>query len=285
MEKLHTLSAICSMAAALTIGAASAAPAPASGLSSSSALADAVEFRAQVTAKAQALLSSEMPGEVSAVAFRDGERFKAGDVLVEYDCALPKARLLRAEAAASAAEGRWRSARELRKLNSISTADYEEARANVGIAAAEAKADSIQTGSARKARAERIQVGRCSIKAPFSGIVGETYVRPHEYVGEGQKLLTLYEVSAFEVEAILPAAALKVLRIGSRLTLTLDDTGAVYPVTVSRIAGSVDPVSQSVKVTGELQLPKREKAAGDAGAAALPLLPGMSGRVAWSPAP
>ncbi|WP_337387780.1 HlyD family efflux transporter periplasmic adaptor subunit, partial [Sutterella wadsworthensis] len=117
------------------------------------------------------------------------------------------------------------------------------------------------------------------------GMVGETYVRPHEYVGEGQKLLTIYEVSAFEVEAILPAAALKVLRIGSRLTLTLDDTGAVYPVTVSRIAGSVDPVSQSVKVTGELQLPKREKAAGDAGAAALPLLPGMSGRVAWSPAP
>lgn len=272
MEKLHTLSVICSMAAALTIGAASAAPAPAAGLSSSSALADAVEFRAQVTAKAQALLSSEMPGEVSAVAFRDGERFKAGDVLVEYDCALPKARLLRAEAAATAAEGRWRSARELRKLNSISTADYEEARANVGIAAAEAKA-------------ERIQVGRCSIKAPFSGIVGETYVRPHEYVGEGQKLLTIYEVSAFEVEAILPAAALKVLRIGSRLTLTLDDTGAVYPVTVSRIAGSVDPVSQSVKVTGELQLPKREKTAGDAGAAALPLLPGMSGRVAWSPAP
>lgn len=106
MEKLHTLSVICSMAAALTIGAASAAPAPAAGLSSSSALADAVEFRAQVTAKAQALLSSEMPGEVSTVAFRDGERFKAGDVLVEYDCALPKARLLRAEAAASAAEGR-----------------------------------------------------------------------------------------------------------------------------------------------------------------------------------
>ena len=66
---------------------------------------------------------------------------------------------------------------------------------------------------------------------------------------------------------------------------TGDDTGAVYPVTVSRIAGSVDPVSQSVKVTGELQLPKREKTAGDAGAAALPLLPGMSGRVAWSPAP
>lgn len=137
-----------------------------------------------------------MPGEVSAVAFRDGERFKAGDVLVEYDCALPKARLLRAEAAASAAEGRWRSARELRKLNSISTADYEEARANVGIAAAEAKA-------------ERIQVGRCSIKAPFSGMVGETYVRPHEYVGEGQKLLTIYEVSAFEVEAILPGGGIE----------------------------------------------------------------------------
>lgn len=90
MEKLHTLSVICSMAAALTIGAASAAPAPAAGLSSSSALADAVEFRAQVTAKAQALLSSEMPGEVSAVAFRDGERFKAGDGLSNTTVHFPR---------------------------------------------------------------------------------------------------------------------------------------------------------------------------------------------------
>lgn len=69
------------------------------------------------------------------------------------------------------------------------------------------------------------------------------------------KLLTIYEVSAFEV-GDPPAAALKVSRIGSRLTLTLDDTGAVYPVTVSRIAGSVDPVSQSVKVTGDSSTPK-----------------------------
>ena len=61
MEKLHTLSVICSMAAALTIGAASAAPAPAAGLSSSSALADAVEFRAQVTAKAQGSFRVKCP--------------------------------------------------------------------------------------------------------------------------------------------------------------------------------------------------------------------------------
>ena len=75
MEKLHTLSAICSMAAALTIGAASLRRPLRQGFRAHQHWLDAVEFRAQVTAKAQALLSSEMPGEVSAVAFRDGERF------------------------------------------------------------------------------------------------------------------------------------------------------------------------------------------------------------------
>ena len=255
-------------------GAASGAPdagfaasAPAPSASSVASSASAVQFRAQVTAKAQALLSAEMAGEVAEARFRDGEAFKAGDVLVEYDCALPRARLARAEAAVSAAEGRWRSARDLKRLNSISAADYEEARAGAGMARAEAEA-------------ERIQVSRCRIRAPFAGVVGEAYVRPHEYVGEGQKLLSIYDVSSFEVEAILPAAALKALRIGSALTITLDDTGDVYPVRVVRIAGSVDPVSQSVKVTGELIRP--EKTGADAKKARV-LLPGMSGTVAWSP--
>ena len=215
-------------------GAASGAPdagfaasAPAPSASSVASSASAVQFRAQVTAKAQALLSAEMAGEVAEARFRDGEAFKAGDVLVEYDCALPRARLARAEA-----------------------------------------------------EAERIQVSRCRIRAPFAGVVGEAYVRPHEYVGEGQKLLSIYDVSSFEVEAILPAAALKALRIGSALTITLDDTGDVYPVRVVRIAGSVDPVSQSVKVTGELI--RSEKTGADAKKARV-LLPGMSGTVAWSP--
>lgn len=277
MKALETFAATAAAAVLILPGAASAAPA-AAGLASpapvaSGAAQSAVQFRAQVTAKAQALLSAEMAGEVSEARFRDGEAFKKGDVLVQYECALPKARLARAEAALSAAEGRWRSARDLKRLNSISAADYEEARAGAGMARAEAEA-------------ERIQVSRCSIHAPFAGVVGESYVRPHEYVGEGQKLLSIYDVSAFEVEAILPAAALKVLRIGSALTITLEDTGDAYPVRIVRIAGSVDPVSQSVKVTGELIRSENEAKAskGSAGAkSAHPLLPGMSGTVAWSP--
>ena len=236
--------------------------------------AAAVEFRAQLVAKAQAVLSSERSGKIVKVGFRDGDRFQKGDVLLEYDCALPKARLARAEAALSAANGRWKNASELRKLHSISAADFEEARAGAGMARAEMEA-------------ERIEVGRCRIEAPFSGVVGEAFVRAHEYVGEGQKLLTIYDVSSFDAEAILPAAALKALRIGTMLEIALDDTGAVYPLRVSRIAGSVDPVSQSVKVTGELIRPAGEaeqtKEKTSAENIPLPVLPGMSGSIRWSP--
>ncbi|HKI82564.1 MAG TPA: biotin/lipoyl-binding protein [Pseudodesulfovibrio sp.] len=148
--------------------------------------------RAQLVAIRQAVISSELAGKIITLRFREGERFKKGDTLASYDSALSRARLDRAVQAEAAARKRLEIAKDLRKLNSISVSDYEQARSDVALAEAET-------------RAERVMVNRCRITAPFSGRVGETYTHEAEYVGEGTRLLSVYDDSAFEIETILPS--------------------------------------------------------------------------------
>ena len=215
--------------------------------------------RAQLVAINQAVISSELAGRITSVRFREGERFNKGDVLIAFDSTLFKARFDRAAQAESAAAKKYGVARDLNKLGSISTGDYEQARSGLGVAAAET-------------RVERVMMDRCNITAPFSGRIGETFVRAAEHVSEGTKLLTIYDDSAFEVETIVPSGWLAWLRPGYALTIAVDETGGRYAATVSRIAGVVDPVSQSVKIVALLA--NEAPAEGQA-----PLMPGMSGTI------
>ncbi len=265
MRKLSQLTSVLGLGLVLVAGLTGAGQACAQDatLMTAPAGVNQARFRAQVTSIAKATVSSEFAGKIEKVHFREGERFKKGEALVTYDCSVARARLARAQAGQEAANGKFKAARELKALNSISVIDFEEARAALLVARAEAQEQAIQ-------------VERCTIKAPFTGLVGETFVRAHEYVGEGQKLLTIFDDSSFEVETILPSSALKFLKIGTKLQLKVDETGGVYPVEITRIAGSVDPVSQSIQATGRLLLPKTiDKKT------ALPLLPGMSGAVSF----
>lgn len=219
--------------------------------------------RAQLVAVRHAVISSELAAKISSLPVREGQAFRKGDTLVAYDCSLHRARLERAAQAESAAREKLKVAEQLDQLGSISQADLVQARAAVSVAQAESGV-------------ERVMVRRCTISAPFSGRVGETFVRAAEHVAEGKELLSIYDDSAFEVETIVPSRWMAWLKPGYPLTISVDETGQSYAANVARIAGQVDPVSQSVKVIGRLANDKR--APGGA-----PLLPGMSGSVRIDP--
>lgn len=215
---------------------------------------DASVIRAQIAASRQAVLSSELSGKLLKLPFREGDSFKQGDLLAEFDCALHRARLSRSAAAESSARQQLNVANRLEALNSISVSDLAQARSALSVGQAESAVD-------------RAMVQRCSIHAPFAGRVGETHVRVSEYVPEGKELLGIYEEGSFEVEMIVPSRWLVWLQSGHPFFVRLDETGRQHEGRIARIAGSVDPISQSVRVIGRLG--EREQG----------LLPGMSGTV------
>ncbi len=246
---LLTLLMACAASAAL---AQSAPPLPGSGGN-----------RAQLVAVRHAVISSELAAKISNMPVREGQAFRKGDTLVAYDCALNRARLERATQAESAAREKLGVAEQLNALGSISQADLVQARAAVSVAKAESGV-------------ERVMVRRCTISAPFAGRVGETYVHAAEHVAEGKELLSIYDDSAFEVESIVPSRWMAWLKPGYPMKITVDETGQTYVASVARIAGAVDPVSQTVKVIGRLANDRGGPGGGT-------LLPGMSGSVRIDP--
>jgi membrane fusion protein (multidrug efflux system) len=219
--------------------------------------------RAQLVAVRQAVISSELAARINALPVREGQSFRKGETLVSYDCSLNRARLARANQAESAARQKLKVAEQLDQLGSISQSDLVQARAAVALAQAEGNV-------------EKVMVQRCTISAPYAGRVGETYARAAEHVAEGKPLLSIYDDSAFEIETIVPSRWMAWLKPGYPLRITIDETGQSYSASVARIAGAVDPVSQSVKLIAQLRNDRSS-------AAAAPLLPGMSGSVQITP--
>ena len=146
------------------------------------------------------------------------------------------------------------NARDLEKMRSIGALDVTLAKADYA-----------------KTRAEleiaRLNVERCTVKAPFDGSVVQLLVNEYESVDLRRSLIEIVSSSALEVEVIAPADWLRKVSSGQTARMDIDELGISSEVTILAVGGAVDPVSQTVLIR--------------AGFTALPenILPGMSGMV------
>jgi membrane fusion protein (multidrug efflux system) len=229
------------------------APAPPPGDSPAAPSGVTPEIRAQLTPRQYTTLSSEMAARIDRIGTKVGDHFQKGDVLVEFDCAVPRAQEQRARAVQMAAEKTYTIDQRLVALKSMGQLELDVAGAEVE----KAKAD--------VAGAVAI-TSKCTIAAPFSGITVDQKARAFQYTTPGQPLLDILDDHGLEVELIAPSRWLSWLKPGYAFQVHIDETDKTYPARITRLSGRVDPISQSVKVIGEI--------IGDAPE----LMAGMSGR-------
>ncbi len=108
---------------------------------------------------------------------------------------------------------------------------------------------------------------QCEIRAPFDGRVVELLAHAHETVALAQPLLSILDDSHLRTELIVPSRWITWLKPGTPFTALVDETGRRYPARVKNIGARVDPASQSIKVTGEIEGPHQDLLAGMSGVA------------------
>lgn len=209
-------------------------------------------IRTQLVASNDVVVSSEIAARIARMPLKGGDAFKKGDLLVAFDCGLYRAQLRKAEATADAARKEQKVKERLAKLNSIGALDVEQAVAKARAASADAAY-------------MRTMVSSCQISAPFDGRVSKRTAAPFEYVTSGKPLLEILDTGRLEVKLIVPSNWLQWLKTGDSFDVHVDDLGLDVPAEVARIGASVDPVSQTVTLTGHIK------------SANAKLLPGMSG--------
>jgi membrane fusion protein, multidrug efflux system len=216
------------------------------------------DIRAQLMPRRYTTLAAEIGARINSLPLPEGAAFVAGQKLVGFDCSLQQAQLQKSQAELMGAEKTQAAHVALEKLNAVGQLELDMAN----VALERARAD-IKLGQAL--------LGKCEIRAPFSGRIAEQKVREQQFAQAGQALLDIIDDGALELEFIIPSHWLAWVRPGVRFEVAIDETGKTYPARFTRIGARVDPVSQTVKTSAAID--GRFPA----------LVAGMSGRVLLSP--
>ena len=216
--------------------------------------AEVRESRALVVASQEAILSSELAARIENIAVKEMQRFKKGDLLIQFDCSLYEAQKDVVSANANSALIKLKSDEQMLQMRSIgkyelelSISEYEKAKSELRIA--------------------ELNVERCQIKAPFDGAVEEVVVNTFETIQPQVELMKIIQTEVLELEMVVSSEWISWLKIGHPIKVYIDEIQKEFNATISGIGANVDAVSQTIQLKGTIT---------DTSPA---LLPGMSGRV------
>lgn len=216
-------------------------------------------IRAQLSSYQQTILSAEIAANISKLTLREGDQFKKGQQLVAFDCALLNAQLNKAEAVAEVARQGLEVSKRLEELHSISGLEVNQA-----ISKAKETEAELET--------MKVHVSKCSLVAPYPGRIAKLHVNAYQYVTPGKPLMDILDTSHLEIRLVVPSNWLAWLKEGSPFSIQIEELGKTYQARVVRLGALIDPVSQSLSITGEIE--------GEHGE----LLPGMSGWASFAKA-
>jgi membrane fusion protein (multidrug efflux system) len=174
-------------------------------------------------------ISSKTSNVVTAIRFRDGERVRAGQVLVQLDDATARADVAAAQAAVTESESQFNRSRELLNTQALSKSNFDQLEA---------------TMKANRARLQAAQARHedTMIRAPFSGRVGLRRVSVGALISPGDVITTLGDTSVIKLDFAVPETYVAMLREG----LTVRATAPAFPG--RSFAGRVASIDSRVDV-------------------------------------
>ncbi len=196
------------------------------------------QARILVRANARVEVRTELYAPVLAVPFSEGDQFNAGDLLIQFDCARYDAEKNAAGASAHASNIEHRTKRKLFKYKAIGKDELQLA------AALSAKANA-------ELKSHQVRITQCAYHAPFTGRIATRNINKHEFPGSDKPLLTILNDTKLELQLVVPSIWLRWLEIGQKFAFEIDETGERHFGIIVRLGAEVDPVSQTIKITGK----------------------------------
>lgn len=184
------------------------------------------------------MLRPEVSGRITQLNFRDGDRVRKGQLLVQLDDQLPLAQVQQANAELSIAQANHRRNQELAAQNFISQRSVDESAAN------------LQVAQARLSLAQAT-AARLRILAPFNGIAGIRGVNVGDYLKDGADIVNIEDIEAIFVDFRLPERYQTKLQRGQRAVVDIDALpGRKFSALVQAIDPLVDANGRSIGVRG-----------------------------------
>jgi membrane fusion protein (multidrug efflux system) len=184
------------------------------------------------------VLRPEVGGRVSQVLFKDGQRVKKGQLLVQFDDQLPAAQVMQATAELSIAQANHKRNQELVAQNFISKRSLDESDA------------ALQVAQAKLALAQAT-LQRLKVYAPFDGVAGLRQINVGDYLKDGADMVNIEDIEAVLLDFRLAERFQSKVKPGQKAQVTLDALpGRKFTAMIQAIDPLIDANGRSVGVRG-----------------------------------
>jgi membrane fusion protein (multidrug efflux system) len=180
-------------------------------------------------------VSADLPGIVEKIAFDSGKAVTEGDVLVQLDTRQERAQLSAAEAQRDLSNSNLERMRSLTADRIVAQAELDQAEA----AHKTAEASAVEI---------RATIGRKTIRAPFSGVLGIRQVNLGQYLAGGAPIVSLQSLNPIYVNFAVPQQQVAALRVGTEIRVSIENVEATMSGRVTAFDSVVDQATRNVQV-------------------------------------
>jgi membrane fusion protein, multidrug efflux system len=194
-----------------------------------------LQLSGTIEANEQVQISSEVSGIADKIYFTEGATVREGQVLVHINDIELRAQAIGAKTRQDLAAENERRAKLLLEKEAISQEEYD-------IASADFKTAQAQT------QLINAQIGKASIRAPFSGIIGLRNISPGTYVTPTTLITTLVNSSRVKITFSVPEKYAAQVKNNSKIKFTVAGNEKEYTATVYALEPSVEVTTRTLRV-------------------------------------
>ena len=182
------------------------------------------------------VIRPEVSGRITQLNFRDGDRVRKDQLLVQLDDQLQLAQVQQSQAELSIAQANHKRNQELVEQNFISKRSVDESAANLEVAQA-------------KLALSKATAARLKVLAPFDGIVGIRTANVGDYLKDGADVVNVEDIDAVFVDFRLPERFQNKVKKGQTAMVNLDALpGSSFVAFVQAVDPLIDTNGRSVGV-------------------------------------
>ena len=189
------------------------------------------------------LVSTDLAGIISQIAFESGKELKKGDLMVKLDTQQEEAQLHSAQARKELARISLQRQQDLVAKKAVAQSDYDAAESE------------YQQADAAVQEAQAL-IDRKTILAPFDGIAGIRQVDLGEYLNVGSTIAPLQSLDPIYVQFSIPQQDIDQVVDGKKLRIRADGIdGREFDGVVTAVDSRVDEATRNVTVQGTVRNP------------------------------
>jgi membrane fusion protein (multidrug efflux system) len=198
-------------------------------------LDDLVNTNGTILPNEEVEIRSEISGRIVTLNIKEGDVVRKGTTLLHINDEDLQARLKKLGYNKKLAEDNEARQKRLLEKEAISQREYDIAVNSVNTVSADMEDLSAQ-------------IQKMTIKAPFDGIIGFRFVSLGSYISPTTKIATLTNTNPAKIEFAIPAKYSSIVRVGSKIDFSVENSEQKFVGTVYAIDPKIDPDTRTLQI-------------------------------------